>query len=495
MFKKLDKLILRAFIGPFIATFFIAFFVLMMQTLWKYIDDLVGKDLDFWTIGQFLWYASASLLILAFPIAILISSIMTFGNLGESFELVAIKSSGISLLRFMRPLVWVCAFLCIVSFLFANYVIPFANLKFKTIYYDIRFKKPALDLKEGTFFSVIPGFSIKVGKKERDQKTIRNVVIYEQQGSLQDNCIVAEKGIMQISADKKFLEFVLENGYWYQERGNLGDSSTEFIRLGFKEYKKVFDVSSLKMNKTSDTTFKNDSKMLSVRQLDASIDSMKKLTDSFARRLNREVNYQMHYNQLPDSVYGKLKQIPKIKKDTAFWSVIPDSARLSVLDAAINTTNNLRNTFQFTGVELEKKKLDTRLSLIEWHRKYSLSLSCLVLFFIGAPLGSIIRKGGLGMPLVVALIFFVLFHLLNIFGEKFAKEAVTSVPFGMWLSIIILIPVGIFFTYKAMHDSQLFNKEFYHRLFLQIKGWRNLNKKSANDLKKNANFKEPDMGV
>ena len=196
MIKKLDQLILRTFIGPFIATFFIAFFVLMMQSLWKYIDDLVGKDLDLVTIGEFLWYASASLLTLAMPIAILISSIMTFGNLGESFELVAIKSAGISLLRFMRPLMLVAILLCGITFLFANYVIPYANLKFKTLYYDITYKKPALDLKQGTFYNHIPGYAIKVGKKDNDGKTIHNVLIYEQQTMLQDNSIIAQKGTM-----------------------------------------------------------------------------------------------------------------------------------------------------------------------------------------------------------------------------------------------------------------------------------------------------------
>lgn len=472
MFKKLDRLILRAFIGPFIATFFIAFFVLMMQTLWKYIDDLVGKDLDILTIGQFVWYASASLLILAFPIAILISSIMTFGNLGESFELVAIKSSGISLLRFMRPLVYVCIVLCGISFLFANYVIPYANLKFKTLYFDIMFKKPALDLKEGTFFSVIPGYSIKIGKKEKDQKTIRNVIIYEQTGPLQDNFIVAESGIMQTSADKKFLEFVLFNGTRYQERGNMGDSNTEFIRLNFKEYKKVFDVSSFKLNKTSDTLFRNDSRMLSVRQLNHSIDSVQKLVDSFRRRYNREIDQHVHFSNAPDSLWKKLPKQPK--SDTGWFNAqLPDSARMPVLDGAINTANSLRNTFQYTAVELENKRQETRLGRIEWHRKFTLSLSCLILFFIGAPLGSIIRKGGIGMPLVAALIFFVLFHLLNIFGEKFAKEAVTSVFFGMWMATFILVPIGVFFTWKAMHDSQLFNKEFYFRLLKKVRSLGN----------------------
>ncbi|RYG43255.1 MAG: YjgP/YjgQ family permease, partial [Chitinophagaceae bacterium] len=228
MVKKLDKLVLKAFIGPFIATFFIACFVLMMQILWKYVDDLVGKGLDFWTIGQFLWYASASLLALAMPIAILISSIMTFGNLGETFELVAIKSAGISLLRFMRPLIFVAMFLSFVTFLFGNYVIPYANLKFITLYNDIFYKKPAFDLREGVFFTHIPNYAIKVGKKDADGKTIRNVLIYEQSNRLQDNTIIAEKGEMKISDDQNFLEFNLYNGYRYQERGLPGDSSTEY---------------------------------------------------------------------------------------------------------------------------------------------------------------------------------------------------------------------------------------------------------------------------
>ena len=201
MFKKLDKLILKSFIGPFIVTFFIALFVLLMQTVWKYVDDLVGKGLDFGTIGLFLFYMSATLLILAMPIAILISSIMTFGNLGESFELVAIKSSGISLLRFMRPLFFVTVLLSGVTFLFANYVIPYANLKSVTLYNDIVYKKPAFDLKEGVFYTQIPTYAIKVGKKQADGKTIENVIIFEQGNNLQDNCITAEKGIMKISDD------------------------------------------------------------------------------------------------------------------------------------------------------------------------------------------------------------------------------------------------------------------------------------------------------
>ncbi len=460
MIKKLDKLILKSFIGPFIITFFIAFFVLMMQSLWKYLDDLVGKGLDFFTIAQFLWYASASLLMLAMPIAILISSIMTFGNLGESFELVAIKSSGISLLRFMRPLMWVSIFLCGVTFIFANYVIPFANLKFVTLYSDIYVKKPAFDLKEGVFFTHIPNYAIKVGKKDKDGKTIHNVLIFEQASSLQDNCIVAEKGVMKISDDEKFLEFNLENGFRYQERGNVMDTATEFIRLGFKNFKKLFDLSVLQKQNTPDSVFKNNFKMLSSRQLSKNVDSLTKAQSALAGLLTKQLTQQLRYSNLSDSTWKKAASSDTLIK---YENFIPDSMRLRVRQNTFNKATSVKTTLQVNTLDKDARSKDIRYHKIEWHRKYALSLSCLVLFFIGAPLGSIIRKGGLGMPLVVAIIFFLLFHLLNMFGEKFVKEGIATPFFGMWLAILVLVPVGAFLTYKAMHDSQLFSKEFYTR--------------------------------
>lgn len=464
MIKKLDKLILKSFIGPFIVTFFIAFFVLMMQSLWKYIDDLVGKGLDFVTIGKFLWYVSASLLTLAMPIAILISSIMTFGNLGESFELVAIKSSGISLLRFMRPLIVVAIFLSGITFLFANYVIPYANLKFVTLYNDILYKKPAFDLKAGQFYTHIPNYAIKAGKKDADGKTIYNVLIYEQSNYLQDNAIIAEKGIMKISDDQRFMEFNLQNGYRYQERGNAGDSSTEYIRLGFSSFKKLFDMSSLQKQTTNDSIYRGNFKMLSVNQLNHSLDSLQRTTDSLTHRMGNDLDTYAYYTGTPDSIW---KKIPEQKAPAR--SYIPDFAQNSVYESAITMAGNMRASLEGTGTTITNYQKEIRQSKIEWHRKFSLSLACLVLFFIGAPLGSIIRKGGLGMPLVVAIIFFLLFHLLNMFGEKFVKESIASPFTGMWLSVMVLIPVGIFFTYKAMHDSQLFNKEFYSRFFKKIK--------------------------
>mgnify|MGYP000317150660 FL=1 len=437
----------------------------MMQILWKYIDDLVGKGLDFITILQFLWYASASLLTLAMPIAILISSIMTFGNLGESFELVAIKSSGISLLRFMRPLIVFALLLSYITFMFANYVIPYATLKFKTMYSDIYYKKPAFDLKEGVFFTHIPNYAIKVGKKYADGKTIGNVLIYEQGNALQDNCIIAEKGTMKISDDKNFLEFNLEKGFRYQERGNPYDTSTEFTRLGFREFKKLFDLSVLQKQNTPDSAFRGNYQMLSARQLNKSIDSLSKIEDSLSSKMNVSLATNLHFTHEPDSNWAKAVKKPLPVNGVLF----PDSLLESIHDRSVTTLNEIKNNLQFSTGELEAKEKDIRFHKIEYHRKFSLSLSCLILFFIGAPLGSIIRKGGLGMPLVVAIIFFLIFHLLNMFGEKFVKESIAAPHIGMWLSVFVLVPVGAFLTYKAMHDSQLFSKEFYYRIFNRIR--------------------------
>ncbi len=467
MIKKLDKLIIKSFLGPFIATFFIALFILLMQTVWKYIDDLVGKGLDFWTIGKFIWYMSATLLTLAMPIAILLSSIMTFGNLGESFELVAIKSSGISLLRFMRPLLFIAVLLCAVTFVFANYLIPVAYLKSTTLYNDILYKKPAFDLQEGIFFTHIPTYAIKVGKKEADGKTIHNVLIYDQSNGLQDNCIVAESGVMQISADKKFLEFNLQNGYRYQERGQPTDTTTEFIRLGFKTFKKLFDISALQKTNTSEEGYKNNFKMKSIGLLNVSIDSLSRLKDSLSKKMKTELASYIHYPNIADSFRKKAAAV-KITSDS-LNKLLPDTARTNVYETALNTVSYIRNSIQNNTTEISAKKGEIKFHKLEWHRKFSLSMACLVLFFIGAPLGSIIRKGGLGMPLVVAIVFFLLFHLLNMFGEKFVKEEITSPFTGMWLAVLVLIPAGIFLTYKAMHDSQLFNKEFYIRAFKNMR--------------------------
>ncbi len=460
----MDKLIIKAFIGPFIATFFITLFVLVLQFFWLYIDDIVGKGLDMFTIGRFILYVCATLVPLALPLAVLLSSIMTFGNLGETFELVAIKSAGIPLLRFMRPLFIVCIFICGIAFLFNNYIIPVASLKMQTLKYDIIVSKPAFDIKEGVFYDKIDGYVIKIGKKEKDGATIRDVLIYQQNLGLQDITIVAEKGKMTITPDKKFLQFDLENGWNHQERGQRMTTNTEYFRLGFKNYKKVFDLSSFKLNKTDDSAFKNNYQMLNMRQLNAAIDTSEKMTLSYKDRFIREMKIFVPSIKLLDSPWVSKSIFPAIKNDT-FRNLLPDSARPYVLDRSISSITTIRSNLEQTELLLESEKKNLILNLTAWHEKITMSIACLVLFLIGAPLGSIIRKGGIGLPLVFAVIFFVIFFLLNNFGKKFVKSEVLSPLAGMWMATYILVPIGLFLTYKALHDSQLFNKEFYHRVF------------------------------
>ena len=469
MIKKLDLLILRSFVGPFIATFFISIFVLIMQFLWLWIDDLVGKGLEFTILLNLIGAVTITFVPLALPLALLISSIMTFGNLGESFELVAIKSSGIPLLRFMRPLIILTAFISGFAFLCANNIIPMAQLKFETLKHDIIVKKPALDIKEGTFYNKIDGYVLKIGKKEKDDSTIRNIVIYEKNSALQDNILIAESGIMRVTADSKFLEFILKNGWRYQEKGARYSRNTEFIRMGFTEYKKVFDLSTFGMNKSQEDAFKYDPKMLSIRQLNTTIDSINRFASINIKRFDDDLNTQITFTKIKDSAWQHFEKHPTKKHYVV--KAKSDSLNRLISYQSLNRLHNISNSLGAIEEEKKQKQKSMNLHLIEWHRKFTLSVACMVLFLIGAPLGSIIRKGGLGTPLVFAVIFFVIFHLLNTFGEKFSKESVLPPHIGMWISTFVLIPIGAFLTYKAMKDSQLFNQEAYYRIYYKIKSY------------------------
>jgi lipopolysaccharide export system permease protein len=448
-----------------------------MQFFWLYIDDFVGKGLGVNVVLEFILYQSAVLVPLALPLAVLLSSLMTFGNLGESFELVAIKAAGISLLRFMRPLFIVSILISGVAFLFSNYVIPVANLKSRTLLADIVYAKPAFDLQEGVFYDKIPNFSIKIGTKEPNDSVIRDVIVFEQGSPLQDNFIIAKSGIMRVTKDKRFLEFNLHDGWRYQERGTAyyGAKNTEFIRIGFKEYKKQFDLSTLGFtNRTADSVNKNNEKMRSMAQLREVMDSLEKEIATFSKQTNENLYTQFEFVKFLDTSW---KQKPDTgskapKKVKSFDEILPDSAKANVNQIVLNNTGSVKIGIESMYGTLSDKERNLRRHQIEWHRKIVLSIACLVLFLIGAPLGSIIRKGGLGTPLIFAIIFFMIFYFSSTTGEKFAKEN-TMTPFtGMWLATFVLVPVGIFLTYKAMRDSQLFNKDRYAAFFRLFRFFR-----------------------
>lgn len=468
MIKKLDKLIIKAFVGPFVAVFFLTLLVLLLQFFWLWIDDFVGKGLSIRIILEFIAYQSAVLVPLALPLAILLSSLMTFGNLGESFELVAVKSSGISLLRFMRPLFVVSILICGIAFLFSNFIIPVAVLKSQTLLADIVWAKPTFDIKEGVFYDKIDGFAIKIGKKEADS-IVKDIIIYEKgPNNLQDNFIIAKSGIMRNSANRRFLDFNLKDGWRYQERGDRLSPGTEFIRIGFKEYTKQFDLSSLGLRqRTSDTTNRSNQRMQSMRQLGKAIDSLERESKKYAEKVKQDVFSVFVFSKFLDSGYVK----PDISKKPAvknFEQLIPKSELMMINQQAGSLISSITLNAELAYSEYILKQRDLRLHKIEWHKKLILSIACLVLFLVGAPLGSIIRKGGLGTPLIFAVFLFMFYFFFNTTGEKYVKEDVMSAFGGMWMATLTLVPVGIFLTYKAMHDSQVLNKEFYFRMGRRI---------------------------
>lgn len=464
MLKKLDILVIKAFIGPFIATFFITVLVLLMQFFWLWVDDFVGKGISTKVLFEFIWYQSAVLVPLALPLAILLSSIMTFGNLGESYELVAIRSAGISLVRFMRPLLFVSVLICGIAFAFSNNIIPVATLKSRTLLYDVVRANPSFDLKEGVFYDRIPNFAIKIGKKEKDS-LIKDVIIYEQTATSQDNFIVAANGVMRSSENRRFIEFVLYNGWRYEERGSA--PNTEYIRLGFKEYKRMFDISTLGFQqRTADSVNKNNARMLSIRQLSVAIDSIRKENNSIGIKVKRDVLGSFVFTKFMDSAW---KFQPVKVRVKSFDKLIPDSIRSYVTQRIVGQINNAKVNNQIAIDQNVPVKKSLWSYEVEWHKKLMLSFSCIVMFLIGAPLGSIIRKGGLGSPLIFAIIFFMLFYFSSTGGEKAAREGSMSPFSGMWLSTFILLPIGFFLTYNAMRDSQLFNKEWYYRFFRKLR--------------------------
>jgi len=299
-------------------------------------------------------------------------------------------------------------------------------------------------------------------------------LIYEQSNGIQDNTIISESGKMNVSSDKKFLEFRLQNGHRYEEKGIVNTAKNEYIQLGFKEYNKLFDLTQLNIQKTSDSLFMNNMRMKTLRQLDKDLDSIKNIPDSLVKKNRADLKRYFKYAKYKDTVVLKNQSVSaarktQTKKVSSFSELIPDSLKLSVYDQATATVASLRSLMEITTGEYYSRVEDVTLHKVEWHKKLSLSVACIVMFFIGAPLGSIIRKGGLGMPSVVALLFFLIFYLLNIFGEKFTKDSILDPVTGMWLPVIILSPVGFFLTYKAMHDSQLFNREYYYRVIKTIR--------------------------
>lgn len=436
-----------------------------MQFLWKHIDDLVGKGLELTVIIQLLFYVSASLVPMALPLAILLSSLMTFGNLGEHYELVAFKSAGISLKRILRPLTFVVIMLSIVAFGFSNYWLPIANLKSKSLLYDVKEQKPTMDIRPGIFSNDLDGLSIRV----RDKKIIDGVehlydlLIYDHsEGTGNLTVITAEEGIMTVTEDKHFLELRLYNGESYEESKD-GSRNQKFplARSKFKENLIREDLSQFQLSRTNEDLFKTNYKMLNLDQLQTAIDTLSTLKDKhysdFKEGLKR--SYFL-YAGMDEKNFKQAHKNVEVDFDQ-FVEQLSATQQLQILHTASNLSRNSKSRLSSMVENMYGRTKYINRHLIQWHKKLTLPFACIILFLIGAPLGAIIRKGGLGMPIVISVVFFLIFHILSTTGEKMAKEGSLSSVEGMWMASVILLPVGIFFTLKATSDSALFKADGY----------------------------------
>lgn len=479
--KKVDSLLLRSFAGPFVLTLFITLFVLVMQFLWKYVDDLVGKGLEWYTVAHLLFYASASFVPLALPLAVLLSSIMTMGALGEHFELTALKSSGASLIKISRALIICSIFISIAALGFSNYIVPIANLKFGSLLYDIRQQRPAFNIKPGIFYNGLAGYSIRIGSKSADGQTIHDVIIYDHTvGNGNNNVLYARSGKMSMSADKRYLILVLYNGKQYEEMKPDGSNSNKddegFARVNFAKWEKVFDLSEFRLNRTEESLFKDDYRMLNLSQLNQAIDTLKTERRKNIVELKDYCNTYLTFLRFNLDSFILKHPVNLKSEDTLLAYQSLNRADFSDLyERTILQIRNVKAYIDGASNQERVKKEDILRHELEFHRKISMAVACFLLFLIGAPLGAIIRKGGLGLPFVVSVVFFVFYYMISVSGEKFALKNVVSAFWGMWISSVILLPIGIFLVHKATRDSAIFKIEawtswlkpvqkFYYRL-------------------------------
>lgn len=445
--------------------FCIVMFVLLMLFLFKYIDDLIGKGFEWYVLMELIGYQCAVQLSMALPLSMLLSSIMTFGNLGESYELVAIKAAGYSLRKAMTPLIFLVALFAGGSFLFSDYILPVVNLKMGSLLWDVRNKKADFLIKPGIFNNSIPGYSIRARSKSEDGTILYDLMIYDHRsGNSASNVLLAKEGFMQNSADNNYMILRLKDGVRYEEsrakNAKRYDPRQQFTRFRFKETEQKFDMEAFQMKRTDESLFKTHHSMLNLKQLKLYTDSNRLQMDSVSRIVFMEtknyVSYLSSYYRDP-----KVKPAPIKGFNDFLQDYVPADQRRSIISNALGQAQQLNNIFEMKDPEF-RTYVDKDIRYhIEFHRKFTLAVSCLLLFAIGAPLGAIIRKGGLGLPVVVAIIFFLIYHIISTMAEKAAKDGSMDPLIGMWMAVIVLTPLAIFLTYKSTTDSALFDADQY----------------------------------
>lgn len=479
MLKKLDLMILKGFAGPFIASFFIALFVLVMQTLWLYIDDIIGKGAGTLVILEFLFYLSLSLVPLALPIGVLLAGVFLFGNLGERYELSSIKSAGVSLIRVMMPMIFISILISISSLVFSDFIIPKANLKFLSRLHDIKRQKPTLSLEEGVFNDDFYGYVIRIEKKLSDGKTIKNVLIDDHSNYNSKSTISAREGRMYVTQGGKFLVMELHNGELYQvpERGSVSNALYPYIRTRFDTLLKVFALDEFNLERSDEDLFKNNQRMKNSIQLKIELDSIgrerdQNLPEVFSRFVRdfqsvRKRAERLKTDSLARSSGGFSAEIKSTRIAEASLLVSNDNSPDSILatmhsgDPAVvrelvrKSVDMFRRDYDSNSGFIENEKnLDKKAAKFgyELFIKYSYALVCLLFVFVGAPLGAIVRKGGYGYPLIICVMVFVVYILLNTFFKRLSEGLSISAEIGAWLPCFIILIPGIFLTWTAQLD-------------------------------------------
>ena len=481
--KRLYRYMLRSYVPLLLMTFFICLFIVLMQFLWRYIDDLVGKGLSIDVIGELFFYAALTMVPMALPLAILLASLMIFGNLGEKFELTAMKASGISLLKVMSPLIILISFIAVGAFFFQNNVLPVAQTKMWTLLYSMRQKSPELEIPEGVFYTQIPGYNFYVESKDRDSGTLFNMMIYDvSRGFDNARVILADSGHLKSADDKAHLFLQLYNGEQFEnlrENGAYSQSSQPYRSENFdlKEILLAFDANFTRMDEAG---MRNQYVGKNMTQLQATIDSVGLRVDSIGAVYAKEIKERPYINVTPVStrlVNGKAQEVRipypaasvrSYNIDSVFYADLHRTR--NYLTGAIRRVQTIKQEYEFRSFVMEEDRATIRRHGIEMHRKFTLSFACLVFFFIGAPLGAIIRKGGIGTPLVISVLLFIFYYIIDNTGFKFARDGKTAVWEGVWLSSFVLLPLGVFLTYKAMRDSAVLNGDAYKNFFRRLRG-------------------------
>lgn len=448
-----------------------------MQFLWRYVDDLVGKGLEWGVLVELLFYASLQVVPMALPLAILLASIMTFGNLGENYELTALKSAGISLPRIMMPLIILIIFVSISAYKFSNDLLPVANLKLYSLLHGIKETRLELDIKEKIFYRGVDDFSIKVNEKNREKNMLYGVMIYDHRDrqARNSNVTLADSGQLQMSADKKSLQLTLFDGIRYDE--NIGNETSRKQRRDsrmfrtdkFKEQKAVIQLQGFDFSKTDESAFRQNDRMKNIEQLSHDLDSFRTERSKYIKNIE-ERSVRFYFNRLSNEEKKELAIIDRsqiINADSLFNSLDNNKKRM-VIDNALRQARENKQAVDDQMRFIDAEDLKIRRHLMEYNRKFTLSFACFIFFFIGAPLGAIIRKGGLGMPVVISIFFFIVYYIIDTMGAKFAREGVWLVSQGMWLSSAVLLPIGAFLTYKSATDSALLNSDAYVIFFRKI---------------------------